>query len=98
MSAPLRTKCMERDHICASAAAPVRPPTGGEESSTSKRAETTYAYNVSTPSVTHWSKHVNRSSNQRAGRTEAVNDGAFETPNQTANGVFWARSTCRSVA
>ena len=33
----------ERDHVWASVAAPVSPPTGGEESSTLNRAETTYA-------------------------------------------------------
>ena len=42
-SAPLRMKRMERDHVCASVAAPASPPTGAEESSTSNRAESTYA-------------------------------------------------------
>ena len=43
VSAALRPKRMTRDQVCASVAAPVTPPTGADESSTSKRASNTYA-------------------------------------------------------
>jgi len=89
---------MTRDHVCASVAGPVRPPTGADESSTSNLASRTFASNIPPPSATQVSKHVNPISNVRAGSRGGWNGATPAPPKKTEdNGVFRTKRTCLSV-